>query len=78
MGDINKAQKACCMCRFAGEREGGGTRPCKRKAPIAVHDPQKYVGIASEAFVPRWPMVMDSDWCGDFDLSDMARMKEAA
>ena len=59
----------CSNCRFAGERNGFGTQPCKRNAPIAVHDPQRHYGINAEAFAPRWPMVGDSDWCGDFEGS---------
>ena len=62
----NKPQACCRACAFAGQQHGYDTFPCKRHAPIAVHDPQKHCGVHADAFVPRWPLMDGRDWCGDF------------
>ena len=56
----------CETCRFAGR--GYGSNPCRRHAPITIHDPSRNMGVYPEAFQPRWPMVSSDDWCGDFEL----------
>ena len=60
--------ETCETCRFAGHRHGYQQYPCQRHAPIAVHDPKKYMGVYPEAFVHRFPMMQGDDWCGDFEL----------
>ena len=57
----------CAGCRFGGQRHGYDAYPCRRHAPIAVHDPNKHCGVYPDAFVPRWPLMSGSDWCGDFE-----------
>lgn len=56
----------CGRCHFAGEREGYENYPCRRHAPLAVHDASRNSGVHLNAFVPRWPLMKRSDWCGDF------------
>lgn len=60
--------EACKLCRFAGSQHGYDSYPCQRHAPTTAHDPSKHVGVYPEAFPPRFPMMMGSDWCGDFEL----------
>jgi hypothetical protein len=59
----------CESCAF-GVEQGSG-RECRRHAPTA---PIKYAGFwdGKEQFEPRthWPHVRDSDFCGDWELTD--------
>lgn len=57
----------CSGCRFAGPRHGYDSYPCRRRAPIAAHDPNQHCGVYQEAFVPRWPLMNGRDWCGEFE-----------
>lgn len=57
----------CGECRFAGPRHGYDSYPCRRRAPVAVHDPNKHCGVYEESFVPRWPLMGGRDWCGEFE-----------
>lgn len=58
--------KTCKDCAHSSEAMGYDAHQCRRRAPIAVHDPHKHCGVYQEAFVPRWPLMRGSDWCGDF------------
>lgn len=57
----------CAECRFAGPRHGYDSYPCRRRAPVAAHDPNKHCGVYEDAFVPRWPLMSGRDWCGEFE-----------
>ena len=57
----------CAECRFAGPRRGYDQYPCRRRAPIAVNDPYMNCGVLENSFVPRWPLMRGTDWCGEFE-----------
>lgn len=58
---MNKEPR-CEICLFA--RIGGmdDDWECHRHSPIAVSDHEQYKRISA------WPVVSDSDWCGDFQI----------
>jgi hypothetical protein len=65
MGLDEKNNETCATCRYAGRERGYKKHFCLRHAPIAAHDPA--FGVCPDAFVPRWPVMQASDWCGDYE-----------
>jgi len=57
----------CATCRFVARETGWQAFTCRRRAPIAVHDPNKHFGVYPEAFPPRWPWVKADDWCAEHE-----------
>ena len=57
----------CAECRFAGPRRGYDQYTCRRRAPIAAHDPNMHCGVLENSFLPRWPLMRGTDWCGEFE-----------
>ncbi len=64
---MSQTPKACEFCQYAHHTGHFRQALCKRRAPIAVHDPNRHAGVYADAFVPRWPMMGYQDWCGEFE-----------
>jgi hypothetical protein len=64
---LQDVRAGCAECRFAGPRRGYDQYTCRRRAPIAAHDPNMNCGVYEDSFVPRWPLMRGTDWCGEFE-----------
>lgn len=56
---------SCVDCKYSGGRIGYEDYPCKRHSPViekvhSCHDIRE--------FIPVWPIMKASDWCGDFEI----------
>lgn len=59
----------CEVCRFAGEGQPKQNRECRRHAPIAENIQPNFDPPHYRSWKPRWPTMLATDWCGDFELA---------
>lgn len=59
--------ESCKVCVYAFASGYSETHQCRRRAPVAEKVPH-YEDVRE--WVPRFPIVMSSDWCGEFERAN--------
>lgn len=57
-------EKACENCRYSEKLGTHDNYDCRRHAPV-MEKVKSYFDLRE--YLPRWPIVKSTDWCGDFE-----------
>jgi len=64
----------CRTCRFASRFEKAGEVQCRRHAP----KPKVLMGAVEDfSMLVLFPFMLESDWCGEYEISNGARALQA-